>query len=78
MIPSVIQKMKKRGATGPAPTDSTGRSGSATARKSCGCHPPSVEMGTGDSFTLLPASWTIAAYLETFPAQAAFKIFKGF
>ena len=37
-----------------------------------------MEIGTGNSCTLLPASWTIAAYLETFPAQAAFKIFKGF
>ena len=36
------------------------------------------EIGTGNSCTLLPASWTIAAYLETFPARAAFKIFKGF
>ena len=48
------------------------------ARWASGCHPPSVEIGTGNSCTLLPASWTIAAYLETFPAQAAFKIFKGF
>ena len=36
-----------------------------------------MEIGTGNSCTLLPASWTIAAYLETFPAQAAFKIFEG-
>ena len=48
------------------------------ARRASGCPPPSGEIGTGNSCTLLPASWTIAAYLETFPAQAAFKILKGF
>ena len=49
-----------------------------SARWVSGCHPPSVESGTGNSCTLLPASWTIPAYLETFPAQAAFKIFRRF
>ena len=37
-----------------------------------------MEIGTGNSCTLLLTSWTIPAYLETFPAQAAFKMFNGF
>ena len=32
----------------------------------------------GNNCTLLPASWTILPYLETFPAQAAFEMLKGF
>ena len=48
------------------------------ARWASGCHPPSVESRNGSIFTLLLASWTIAAYLENFPALAAFKKFNGF
>lgn len=43
-----------------------------------GCHPHSVERGAGNNFTPLPASSTILESLETFPAHAAIKIFKGF
>ena len=48
------------------------------ARWASGCLPPSVASGRGNNCTLLPASWTILAHLETFPAQAAFTMFKGF
>ena len=37
-------------------------------RWASGCHPLSVESGKGYNCTLLPASWTISAYFETFPA----------
>ena len=46
------------------------------ARRASGCHPPCVESGTGKNCTLLPASWTIPAYLETFAALTAFKMFR--
>ena len=49
-----------------------------SARRASGCHPRSVEIGAGNSCTLLPASWTIPAYLETFPAQEAFKMSMDF
>ena len=42
------------------------------------CHPPNVESGTGKYCTLLLASWTSLAYLVTYAAQLAIKMFKVF